>query len=181
LSSPPRLRAVKRWKKKSRNTRCYNVTMEQEQTQDIGAMMQSYAEDAVRMAREFRVELDYSEQSLEQVERLLEQLLDELQNGPAANTSQPSEPLPNQQVDEMSRIWGGYLGEVVRRRFGGEWTIEKYPTGDFLIVTLNVNGAKVFPAMKIHKRLTNGAADNLLAFYQNVRARLEAKPGGKVQ
>jgi len=35
--------------------------------------------------------------------------------------------------------------------------------------------------MKIHKRLTNGAADNLLAFYQNVRARLEAKPGGKVQ
>ena len=84
-------------------------------------------------------------------------------------------------VDELARVWGGYLGEVVRRRFGGEWTVEKYPAGDFLIVTLNVNGAKLFPAMKIHKRLTNGAADDLLAFYRNVRARLEVLPGGKVQ
>ena len=81
----------------------------------------------------------------------------------------------------MSRVWGGYLGEVVRRRFGGEWTIEKYPAGDFLIVTLNVNGARLFPAMKVYKRLTEGADENLLVFYKNVRARLEALPSGKVQ
>ena len=147
---------------------------------DIGKMMQSYAEDAVRMARQFHVDLDYTEQSLGQVERLLGQLHAELQNGNAADSAAIPQ-LDQQRVDEMSRIWGGYLGEVVRRRFGGEWTIEKYPAGDFLIVTLNVNGAKVFPAMKIHKRLTNGAADNLLSFYENVRARLETKPGGKVQ
>jgi hypothetical protein len=157
------------------------MEQDQEQTQDIGAMMQSYAEDAVRMARQFHVELDYSEQSLEQVEHLLEQLHEELRNAPAADRAQPPEAPSHPQVDEMSRMWGGYLGEVVRRRFGGEWTIEKYPAGDFLIVTLNVNGAKVFPAMKIHKRLTNGAADDLLAFYRNVRTRLEAQPGGKVQ
>ena len=143
-------------------------------------MMQSYAEEAVRMARQFNVELDYTEQSLEQVEQLLGQLHDELQNGNMIDSAAPPQ-LDQQNVDEMSRIWGGYLGEVVRRRFGGEWTIEKYPAGDFLIVTLNVNGAKVFPAMKIHKRLTNGAADDLLLFYRNVRDRLEAKPGGKVQ
>ncbi len=143
-------------------------------------MMQAYAEDAVRMARQFHVELDYTEQSLERVERLLGQLHDELQNGNTADSTAAPQ-LDQQRVDEMSRIWGGYLGEVVRRRFGGEWTIEKYPAGDFLIVTLNVNGAKVFPAMKIHKRLTNGAAENLLSFYQNVRVRLEAQPGGKVQ
>ncbi|HZR27732.1 MAG TPA: hypothetical protein VFA71_03050 [Terriglobales bacterium] len=147
---------------------------------DIGTMMQSYAEEAVRMARQFNVELDYTEQSLEQVEQLLGQLHDELQNGNMIDSAAPPQ-LDQQNVDEMSRIWGGYLGEVVRRRFGGEWTIEKYPAGDFLIVTLNVNGAKVFPAMKIHKRLTNGAADDLLLFYRNVRDRLEAKPGGKVQ
>jgi len=132
------------------------------------------------MARQFNVELDYTEQSLEQVEQLLGQLHDELQNGNMIDSAAPPQ-LDQQNVDEMSRIWGGYLGEVVRRRFGGEWTIEKYPAGDFLIVTLNVNGAKVFPAMKIHKRLTNGAADDLLLFYRNVRDRLEAKPGGKVQ
>jgi hypothetical protein len=142
------------------------MVMERSQdSNDIGQMMQGYAEDAVRMARQSHVELDYSEKSLEHVEDLLNQY----------------DNLPKERMDEMSRVWGGYLGEVVRRRFGGEWTIEKYPAGDFLIVTLNVNGAKVFPAMKVHKRLTNGAADNLLMFYQNVRTRLEAQPGGKVQ
>ncbi len=112
---------------------------------DIGQMMRAYAEEAVRTARRHNVSLDYSEQSLEQVERLLAELYDELQNAPPASLSSSSQPA-EQRVDEMSRTWGGYLGEVVRRRFGGEWTIEKYPAGDFLIVTLNVNGAKLFPA-----------------------------------
>jgi len=149
-------------------------------TQDIGRMMQDYAEDAVRMARQLHVE---------QVEHLLTQLQDGLQS-PAESFSNPQanhmaeRPVTSgveDRVDELARVWGGYLGEVVRRRFGGEWTVEKYPAGDFLIVTLNVNGAKLFPAMKIHKRLTNGAADDLLAFYRNVRARLEVLPGGKIQ
>ena len=69
---------------------------------------------------------------------------------------------------------------MVRRRFGGEWTIEKYPAGDFLIVNLNVNGAKLFLAMKIHRRLTDGAAENILLFYRSVRERLAVRPGGKV-
>ncbi|PYX94992.1 MAG: hypothetical protein DMG67_00005 [Acidobacteria bacterium] len=158
-------------------------------TQDIGRMMQDYAEDAVRMARQLHVELDYSEQSLEQVEHLLAQLHNGLQipaeflSGPQVDhmAAGPVTSGVENRVDELARVWGGYLGEVVRRRFGGEWTVEKYPAGDFLIVTLNVNGAKLFPAMKIHKRLTNGAADDLLAFYRNVRARLEVLPGGKVQ
>lgn len=147
---------------------------------DIARMMQGYAEDAVRLARRYQVELDYSEQSLEQVERMLGRLSGELQAKEPDALSQ-NQPSSDEQIDEMSRIWGGYLGEVVRRRFGGEWTVEKYPAGDFPIVTLNVNGAKLFPAMKIHKRLTNGAVDNVVPFYQNVRARLEAKPGAKVQ
>jgi len=116
---------------------------------------------------------------LEQVDGLLEQWHEKQQSG--QHDGVPDGQTLENSVDEMSRIWGGYLGEVVRRRFGGEWTIENYPAGDFPIVTLNVNGARLFPAMKIHKRLTNGAVDNLLPFYQNVRARLEAQPGAKLQ
>src|SRR5215471_9173438 len=127
---------------------------------DIAQIMQAYAEDAVRTARQHHVNLDYSEQSLEEVEGLLGQLHDELENGPHATGSSNAQST-QEGLDEMSRMWGGYLGEVVRRRFGGEWTIEKYPAGDFLIVTLNVNGAKLFPAMKVHKRLTEGDSENL--------------------
>jgi len=146
---------------------------------DIARLMQDYAEQAVRLARQFQIELDYSEASLEQVDGLLERWHGQRQSG-RHEAALDGQTLENS-VDEMSRIWGGYLGEVIRRRFGGEWTIDKYPAGDFPIVTLNVNGARLFPAMKIHKRLTNGAVDNLLPFYQNVRARLEVQPGAKPQ
>ena len=133
-------------------------------------MMQAFAEQAVRLGREFKINLDYSEGSLEQVERLLARFHDELTS---AN--------PGSKLEEMAKIWGGYLGEVVRRRFGGEWSIEKYPAGDFLIVTLNVNGARLFPSMKVHKRLTEGSSENIWSFYQAVRAKLEVQPGAKVQ
>ena len=133
-------------------------------------MMQAFAEQAVRLGREFKVELDYSERSLEEVERLLARFHDELTS---AN--------PGSKLEEMSKIWGGYLGEVVRRRFGGEWSIEKYPAGDFLIVTLKVNVARLFPSMKVHKRLTEGSNENIWSFYQAVRAKLDAHLGEKVQ
>lgn len=134
-------------------------------------MMQSYAQQAVKLAHHYKVELDFSESSLQSLERLLAQL------GPGS--SDPSSNAPG--LDEMSRIWGGYLGEVVRRRFGGDWTVEKYPQGDFHIVTLNVNGARLFPSMKIHRRLTQGAGEDLWSFYQSVRTKLLSQPGAKVQ
>ena len=132
-------------------------------------MMQAFAEQAVRLGREFKVNLDYSERSLEEVERLLARFQDEISSSDA------------NKIDDMSKIWGGYLGEVVRRRFGGEWSIEKYPAGDFLIVTLNVNGARLFPSMKVHKRLTEVSSENIWSFYQAVRDKLEAQPKAKVQ
>lgn len=128
-------------------------------------MMQQYAARAVQFASERKLQLDYSEQSLEKVEALLTEFS-------SSNSENP---------DELSRLWGGYFGEVVRRRFGGEWTIEKYPAGDFLIITLNVNGARLYPAMKVHRRLTNGEGENLWNFYQDVRKKLLALPGAKVQ
>ena len=145
-------------------------SMEHETLDD---MMQDYAEKAVELARDFDVQLDFSEASVQALERILAQLHDEHLAFTVGRSS------PEQAVEEqmvmMCKLWGGYLGEVVRRRFGGEWSIEKYPAGDFLIVTLNVNGARLFPSMKVHKRLTEGSSENIWTFYQSVRAKLEAK------
>ena len=69
-------------------------------------MMRDFAEQAVRLGREFKVNLDYSERSLEEVERLLARFREEISEADA------------NKIEEMSKIWGGYLGEVVRRRFG---------------------------------------------------------------
>jgi hypothetical protein len=135
------------------------------QQQEIADLMQDYARQAVERARRQEITLDYSEASLEQMEKMLEGF---------AN-------LANSQIDELARLYGGYFGEVVRRRFGGQWAVEKYPAGDFPIVTLVINGARLFPSMKVHRRLSGGQGENLWTFYQQIRAKLLAQPGSGIQ
>jgi hypothetical protein len=84
-------------------------------------------------------------------------------------------------MTEICKMWGSYLGEVVRRRFGGEWAIETYPGKQFATLTLSVGGNKLFPTMKVHRRLTQGQDDNVWSFYKMVKARLESVPGGRIQ
>src|SRR5919108_5361589 len=78
----------------------------------IDEMMRAHAEQAVATARAHRVSLDYSEASLEKLEEILAGLCREMPR------SKPS----GEQIEQACRIWGGYLGEVVRRRWGGEWS-----------------------------------------------------------
>ena len=137
----------------------------------VDAMVNAYATQAVVLAREFKAQLDYSENSLMEVETILDGLSREM---PA---SKPSD----DDVSELCKVWGSYLGEVVRRRFGGEWSIETYPGKQFATLTLKVDGNKLFPSIKVHRRLTEGESDNVWSFYRMVKARLESKPGGKTQ
>src|SRR5256885_15492109 len=118
----------------------------------VEEMVAAYSERAVAAARAAKVELDFSEASVAQLERLLEDA-------------------PQDDVAEAAKMWGAYFGEVVRRRWGGEWSIETYPGQQFATLTLTVSGSKLFPSMKIYRRLTQGARGDLRAFYQSVKER----------
>lgn len=134
--------------------------------ESVTEMVCSYAEKAIKMAAERDQVLDYSEESLTRMETILEQL---------SNQESHSD------IAETCKVWGSYLGEVVRRRFGGEWSIETYPGKQFATLTLNVNGSRLFPSMKVHRRLTQGAEESVWAFYQMVRTRLESAPAQRLQ
>jgi hypothetical protein len=134
--------------------------------ESVTAMASAYAEQAVAAAREYEARLDYSERSLRDVESILARLAKSPVTG---------------DLTEICKMWGSYLGEVVRRRFGGDWSIETYPGKQFATLTLNVGGNKLFPSMKVHRRLTQGSEDNIWSFYEMVKMRLEIKPGGRVQ
>ena len=136
----------------------------------VSAMAGAYAEQAVLIACDFNAKLDYSESSLMELEAIVSQLALDLPNG-----------APSDELTEMCKMWGSYFGEVVRRRFGGDWSIDTYPGTQFATLTLTVAGNKLFPSMKVHRRLTEGESDNLWTFYKIVKAKLEAEPGGKVQ
>jgi hypothetical protein len=136
----------------------------------VNAMAGAYAAQAVTIAREFKAALDYSENSLMELENIVGTLAQDL----------PPNGAPSDELTEMCKLWGSYFGEVVRRRFGGEWSIETYPGKQFATLTLNVAGTKLFPSMKVHRRLTAGESENLYSFYKMVKAKLEAMPSGKV-
>jgi len=149
-----------------------NAKLDAMETHDsISAMAGVYAAKAVAIARDFNARLDYSENSLMEVEGILAQLALDMPSGAPSND----------ELTEMCKLWGSYFGEVVRRRFGGDWSIETYPGKQFATLTLNVSGNKLFPSMKVHRRLTAGESDNLWSFYKMVKQKLEAAPGGKVQ
>jgi hypothetical protein len=131
----------------------------------VAAMAEAYAQRAVSAAQAMNEPLDFTEQSL----IALETILDRLCRRPEAGD-----------LNETCKLWGSYLGEVVRRRYGGEWSIETYPGKQFATLTLSVHGNKLFPTMKVHRRLTAGESDNVWQFYQMIKARLETLPGGKV-
>jgi len=138
--------------------------------ESVDAMVASYAEKAVAAGHTYSSKLDYSEDSIQTVEKILAQVAHEL----------PGKSAPDD-LSELCKMWGSYLGEVVRRRFGGEWTIETYPGRQFATLTLNIKGNRLFPSMKVHRRLTEGENENVWSFYKMIKTKLEPAPGGNIQ
>jgi hypothetical protein len=122
----------------------------------LSEMMGAYAEEAMRVAwADHRRRLDLSESSVE----VLEQILD----GQSA-----------EDLEFQTRLWGSYFGEVIRGRYAGEWELAPYPGGGVAVVpTLVVRGARLYPLIKVYRRLTLGRGENLPAFYTMVSNRLD--------
>jgi len=67
-------------------------------------------------------------------------------------------------ADPILVLFGSFLGEAMRRVFGGEWVETQQGWG------LKINDTvTVFPFVKIRKRLTNGMQDSITYYYQSVK------------
>jgi len=120
---------------------------------------EAYAQDAVDHAKAaFDVDLDFSHESVERVEALLAQLHDALPRGFVSRLFRrgPSD----EEVETMAKMYGCYVGEVIRRTAGGVWILDPDT-----YLTLTKDDARVFPPMKVHKRLHNGPEDNVWAYF----------------
>lgn len=131
----------------------------------IGDMMAAYAEDAVDHARSASgATLDYSSESIRKVEDVLAILYAVLPKsffgrlfgrGPSA-----------EDVSTMSKMYGGYIGEVLRRMGRGEWVLDPEIVPGQQTISLRKGEARIFPPAKVQKRLTNGADDNVWVYLQ---------------
>lgn len=133
--------------------------------QSIDHMMQSYADDAVQAAQDrFGFQLDYSPESIRSLETILAGV------GASPDLSEKDK------VEEQVRVWGGYLGEVVRRQWNGAWDLIQYPGRAEAMPALTISGSQIYPLMKIYRRLTVGESENVWKFYEQVRDRLSKTP-----
>ena len=124
---------------------------------DLGAMMEGYALAAADLARrDFRHKLDFTSESIDALDEILV-LVGES---------------PELDLDFEVRLWGSYLGEVLRRRYAGGWEMTQYPGGAVAMPAVELRGSRVFPLMKVYRRLTVGEEEDLRAFYTMVTERL---------
>ena len=123
----------------------------------LGAMMEGYAQAAVETAKtEYRQTLDYSAESLTAHAEIIVILSD----------------TPEIDLDFESRLWGSYLGEIIRLRYAGSWEMTQYPGGQLAVPAVEVRGSRLFPLMKIYRRLTIGEEEDLPTFYSMITERL---------
>jgi hypothetical protein len=124
---------------------------------DLGSMMEGYAQGAVETAlTDYRHTLDFSAASID--------LLDEILVLVSEN--------PDHDVDYEVRLWGAYLGEIIRSRYAGGWEMTQYPGGTVAVPAVDVRGSRLFPLMKVYRRLTVGEEEDLRSFYAMVTERL---------
>ena len=128
----------------------------------LDAMMCAAADQALRIAADDHgMTLDYSPESIGPLETVL-----------AART-----PVREADLENETRTWGAYFGEVLRRRYPAEWIMAVYPGRDVAMPALNVGGSHVYPLLKVFRRLTMGPAEDLAGFYTKVTTALEAAKG----
>jgi hypothetical protein len=124
---------------------------------DLGMMMEGYARAAVELGEsEFHQKLDFTSESIDGLDEILVMVGES----------------PELDLDFEVRLWGSYLGEVLRRRYAGTWEMTPYPGGMVAVPAIEVRASRLFPLMKVYRRLTLGDEEDLRAFYAMVTERL---------
>ena len=141
----------------------------------VNDMMSAYAEDAVEVALQgFGVKLDYSESSIELVEQILGMYYQTIPKGFFARLfkSKPS----TEELSQVSKKFGGYIGEVFRRSHGGEWGFNHEISPGSIIISLCKDDLQIFPPTKVYKRLTNGPEDNVWSYFRVIQQQALTTP-----
>lgn len=119
--------------------------------------MEGYAQAAAELgSTQFKHKLDFSSDSIDALDDILV-LVGES---------------PELDVDFEVRLWGSYLGEVLRRRYAGAWEMTQYPGGVAAVPAVDLRGSRLFPLMKVYRRLTEGEEEDLRTFFSMVTERL---------
>jgi hypothetical protein len=101
--------------------------------------------------------LDLTTDSLDGLERILSKVHNTVKFGAAE--ARPSD----EQIAQMTKLWGVYTGEVIRRFYGGQWLVGE--DGELMLAT---GDAKIFPIAKMRKRILDGPTENIRYYFSSI-------------
>ena len=122
----------------------------------LAGLIVAQSQQAIQAAKlKFDESLDFSSDSLDQVERIMSKLH---KQATEAGPDKPTE----QQLSELATLWGIYVGEVIRRYYGGQWSLING------VPDLTLGGKNAAPIDKVRKRITGGPMDNLKYYFTSI-------------
>jgi hypothetical protein len=135
---------------------------------NIDSYMASLAAQAVDRANSsYGITLDYSPDSVKEVEKLLGVKYD------MAKT----QPMSEDEMSDAAHLWGSYVGEVMKRLHPAHWERDSAAGGkDALPIVFNDTREQSFPCAWVYHRLKNGDEDNVWFKFHVV-----TQPGGLKQ
>ena len=136
---------------------------------NINEYVEKKCEEAINYAKNFKKELDYSDESIKDLEAILEYYYRDLKPKTFSSffkKKEKNKPTVNQ-VYSMATIWGIYIGETIRRKIGDNvfWVKEE----NFY---LKSGETKIFPIEKVYKRMKRGSNDSISEFYDLIIIKL---------
>ena len=124
----------------------------------IQKIVAAYSLDAVDFAGDkFNIKLDWSDASIRQIETILDTFHRDLGN------SHPTE----EQITQIAKIFGSYIGEVFRKNHGGQWGMVEL-NGQRLPGMQSLAGTLFWPLIRARNRMVNGDGENVWDYYQEL-------------
>lgn len=129
----------------------------EDDTKKLNVYAQKMCITAIKYGSEFNKTLDYTNQSIIDLEEILDHYSKDI------SISKPT----TNQVWSLATIFGFYLGETLLKNGFSEkgFIWGKEPSSNVPLL-IKDNGAYLTPIDKVYKRLINGSVDNVSSFYK---------------
>ena len=118
------------------------------------------SQEAVDIAKKLSIDLNYTNQSIEKIDQVLEKIIKQVKNNEKTN-------------GKIADIFGAYVGNTLIKNLNqGEWVIE--PTTK--AVAIKIKDSYTFFPAKIYRRIKNGRDENISLLYQSTYNKYSNEP-----
>lgn len=133
--------------------------------------MSEYAEQAILTAKKHhQLDLDYSVDSIEALEKLLDsaaRLVHQWKYRIFRRTQR------EQLSNRLALVYGAYLGEVIRKTWGGTWSGGKEPPFDGIACLTLTSGLKMAPTARAYKQITKPDSNTVVSYVEAIPSMIE--------